>query len=159
MAVEITRALKAALDSLKAALLATNPALARTVGWERVVADFERWKTAQGEYGSFFFGKDGGYTTPKVGGKPYVLRHAHMVPMSDQRKLHFWKKAWRDRSRKTSNRILVYCQDGRDFILIYILSEPDAHKIADMTTAADKQTMYEFARVAEAFIERREIIG
>ena len=158
MAVRITEALKAQLESLKAALEAVKSCSGEALGPEKLLADFERWKTIQGEYGSYFFGKDGGYIAPKVDGNPYVLRHVHLPPMTDREQLDKWNLDWKRKSRKTSNRVLVYCQDGSDYLLIYVLPEPDAHEIARMENAADRATMIGFARVAEAFVNRREVI-
>jgi hypothetical protein len=164
MAVRITEALKGELDKLVAELEATNPALAKLKGWERLVSDFAEWK-AGGEAGkddSFYFGKDNPYVAPKLeGGKQ--LWHVHLPPMADRDDLERWNKAyyWRKKSPrpKVSNRVLVYCQDGDDYLLIYVLAEPDAHAIAKMKTEDDEATMRGFARVAEAFIQRREIIA
>lgn len=164
MAVRITEALKRELDLLCASLSTTNPSLAQIKGWERLIQDFTDWKASgeAGKHDSFYFGKDGPYVAPKLDtGKE--LRHVHLPPMSDREDLERWNKAYYSRHKharpKVSNRVLVYCQDGEDYLLIFVLAEPDAHEIAKMNTADDRATMLGFARVANAFIQKREIIA
>jgi hypothetical protein len=164
MAVRITEALKGQLDALTEALQAERPDLAKIKGWERLVSDFAEWKALgdQGINDSFAFGKDGPYLAPKLEGNKR-LQHVHLPPMSDHDDLVRWNKAyyWRKKNPrpKVSDRVLVYCQDGDDYLLIYILGEPDAHDIAKMTTPEDEATMRGFARVAEAFIQSRDVIA
>ena len=63
-------------------------------------------------------------------------------------------QAWRRRTRKVSNRVLVYADNRKgEYLLIYVLNEPDAHSIAAMQTVEDAETMAFFAQVAEAFRE------
>lgn len=55
------------------------------------VKNFFDWKLQgeAGEYESPFFGKDSTYTNPPVNGKKYTLRHDHLPPMVDVKKLGF----------------------------------------------------------------------
>lgn len=146
MVVKITTALKNALEADK---LDSN-----------LFCDaFKEWKSGD-EYGSFHFGKDGAYVTPLVNGDRGILRHVHLVPIVDQKQLVLWKKRWKFRGRKTSDRVLIYAQDYRgNFLLIFILSEPDAHAIAGMKTKNHKEIMEGFAVVAEAFIYNGQVIA
>ena len=126
------------------------------------MAQFAAWKAAgeAGEYASYLFGKDGGYIVPLVNGQRYVLRHAHLVPLADAAALRIWEAQWRRRSRKTSDRVLIYVSDAaHGHLLIYILEEPTAHAVAKMRTSAEKQVMDQFAAIAEAFILRGEVIA
>jgi mRNA interferase YafO len=122
---------------------------------------FDQWKAkgAQGEFDSYLFGKDSAYISPKVQGVPYSLRHVHLVPISHTEQLAKWNKAWKTRSRKTSDRVLVYVDNGAgDCLLIFILPEPEAHEIAAMKTLQDKTLMESFAEVAAAYLETGDII-
>ena len=119
---------------------------------EELCARFETWKLAD-EYSSYYFGKDSAYITPTVDGEKYKLRHVHLVPIEDKNQLSSWNKAWQLGKRKTSNRILIYVDDNKgNFLLIFILSEPDAHEIALMKNEKHKKLMEGFAAVAEEFI-------
>ena len=71
-----------------------------------LVESFQNWKSG-GEYGHYLFGKDAAYAAPSVDGTPYLLRHVHLAPLSDQEQLKRWNGAWLRRSRKTSDRVLV----------------------------------------------------
>jgi mRNA interferase YafO len=122
----------------------------------RLMSQFEQWKRdwPSKEYDAYQFGKDGAYVRPEVGGAPYSLRHVHLPPLLDLAKLRRWNKGWQFRSRKTSNRVLVYSEDGRgNYLLIYVLNEPDAHEIARMRTPEHRELMEGFAAVAEAFLQ------
>ena len=124
--------------------------------------EFDAWKSqgGAGEYESFLFGKDGAYTRPKVDGDPYLLRHVHLVPIKDVQKLSLWKRLWRLRSRKTSDRVLVYASDARgDHLLIFILEEPTAHAVALMKSEEDKHLMERFAAIAAAFLHDGTVIA
>lgn len=114
-------------------------------------AYFQEWTTLPDPYVDEFFGKDSAYVRPKVGGKPYVLRHVHLKPF-EPIALKKWESDHWLRTRKVSNRVLVYASNGKgNHLLIFVLNEPDAHAIADMKTAEDKSTMEGLAAVAEAF--------
>jgi mRNA interferase YafO len=114
--------------------------------------EFKLWKSKD-EHSSSLFGKDSAYTTPTVNGEKYILRHVHLVPVMDQEQIDSWYKKLSFKSRKTSNRILVYVDDNKgNILLIHILPEPDAHEIAKMKTQKNRETMNGFAAVAEAFI-------
>lgn len=122
---------------------------------------FSEWKSSgsKGEYHSFLFGKDSAYISPKVDGVPYTLRHVHLVPITQADLLVRWNKDFKTKSRKTSDRVLVYVDDGaKNMLLIFILPEPDAHAIAKMQTVEDKAIMHGFAEVAAAFMDTGEII-
>jgi len=146
MVVRITAALKNALEADK---LESN----------LFIETFKEWKSGD-EYGSYHFGKDGAYVTPLVNGDKYVLRHVHLVPVVNQKQLILWKKRWKIKGRKTSDRVLIYAQDKqRNFLLIFILSEPDAHAVAEMKTQQHREIMEGFACVADAFVYRGEVIA
>lgn len=146
MDVKITKALKHALEEDR-----LNSQLFMDL--------FREWKQS-GEFNSYSFGKDSAYFKPCVDGKQYVLRHVHLVPVFDKTQLSKWNKGWQFKSRKTSNRVLIYVDDGKGgFLLIYILSEPDAHEVALMRTQKHKELMEGFAKVAEAFVFDGSIIA
>lgn len=124
-------------------------------------AEFDAWKALgeKGEYGSFLFGKDGSYARPKVDDKPYLLRHVHLAPIKDVERLTLWQKLWRLRTRKTSNRVLVYASDSKgNHLLIFILEEPSAHAIAEMKSSEDRAVMERFAEIAAAFLHDGTIL-
>lgn len=137
MIVQITHALKSVLGKDDAELLCS---------------EFLNWK-ATGEYDHHYFGKDSAYIAPPVNGEKYVLRHVHLVPVLDTKQIARWLRDFARRGRKTSDRILIYTKDAKgDYLLIYILSEPDAHKIATMQNQIDKELMESFAKVAGDFM-------
>jgi mRNA interferase YafO len=120
---------------------------------------FKQWKKSANEHGDYHFGKDSAYVSPSINGNKYILRHVHLVPVIDKNQLSVWNKKWLFKGRKTSNRVLIYVNDNKDnFLLIYILSEPDAHEIALMKTQKHKELMNNFAIVAEAFISDGSIL-
>lgn len=126
------------------------------------VQTFQHWKAnwPENEYSNYFFGKDGAYAVPKVGGDKNKLRHVHLVPLCDQEALTLWERAFRRLSRKTSDRALVYVDDGRgNYLLIFILDEPDAHSICRMENERDKSVMESFAIIAEDFLFDGRISG
>lgn len=148
--VKLTRALAAALD-------AENDNATRLL-----IAAFQTWKRGD-EYGHYLFGKDAAYAAPSVDGIPYLLRHVHLAPLSDQEQLKRWNTAWLRRSRKTSDRVLVYVEriagNQADHLLIYVLPEPEAHTIATMKTREHRELMEGFANVAAAFLESGDVIA
>ncbi|MEH6415905.1 type II toxin-antitoxin system YafO family toxin [Pseudomonas sp. CGJS7] len=116
--------------------------------------EFDWWKSDFGnrEYSSAIFGKDSSYERVLVSGKAFVLRHVHLTP-TDPDALAVWNRRWKQRSRKTSDRALVYVSDGKeDHLLIAVLDEPDAHAIAEMKTPADRATMEDLADCADEFL-------
>jgi mRNA interferase YafO len=118
---------------------------------------FKKWKSS-GEYSSFHFGKDAAYFTPIVNGGKYILRHVHLVPLVDKSQKERWLRAWKVRGRKTSDRVLVYVSDKKgNFLLIFILSEPNAHEVARMGTKQNKEIMEGFAAIAEEFINHGSV--
>ena len=115
---------------------------------------------AEGEYSSPLFGKDGAYGTPFVDGEPNVLRHVHLVPLSDLTALKRWNLDWTRRARKRSDRHLVYVSDPYyGHLLLWILDEPGSHEIALMDTPEDRKLMLQFAQVAAHFIHTGEVIA
>lgn len=129
---------------------------------DNLAAEFQNWKSLgqEGEYSSLLFGKDGAYSSPTVNGLPNVLRHVHLAPLANAVALERWEKAFRRRSRKTSDRALVYVSDGYyGHLLLYILDEPDAHAVARMATDENRKLMHAFATIAERFIHTGEIVG
>lgn len=74
-----------------------------------LIEAFQTWKSG-GEYGHYLFGKYAAYAAASVDGTPYLLRHVHLAPLSDQEQLKRWNGAWLRRSRKTSDKVLVYVE-------------------------------------------------
>ena len=149
MAVEITHALREALEAD-----GLDPA--------ELIEEFRSWKALgpSGEDDCYLFGKDAAYVRPKAGDLPYSLRHVHLVPLTDADQLGRWDKAWERYSRRTSDRHLVYVDDKKgNFLLIYILPDGDAHRIAEMRTPEDKETMEGFAHTAAAFLDDGSVIA
>lgn len=124
--------------------------------------EFRRWKARgeAGEYDSYLFGKDGAYSQPRFStGRP-GLRHVHLAPLADVPARIQWDRQWRLRTRKTSDRALVYTQDRlHGFLLIFVLQEPHAHAIAQMTTPQDRELMGKFIKIAERFADTGKVIG
>jgi len=123
---------------------------------------FAQWKSQgeEGEHDSYHFGKDGGYIKPLVNNQAYVLKHVHLMPVLDQERKAAWDKAWKHRSRKTSDRVLIYVDNGLGgFLLIAILPEPDAHRIAQQKTPQDRHTMNVCSEIAERFIDNGDVIA
>lgn len=121
---------------------------------------FLLWKAdwPKNEYAFELFGKDGAYRSPQVPGQPDGLRHVHLMPLPDSRMYRGWLRAFRHRSRKTSDRHLVYAATKKgDYLLIFILDEPTAHQVAQMRTSADRRLMNTFCDIAEDFIEFGDI--
>ena len=148
--VRATRALSAALEAKSAGLTG------------QLIASFQIWKQGD-EYHHYLFGKDSAYAKPAVDGAPYQLRHVHLVPLADSEQLKRWNVAWQHKSRKTSDRVLVYAErrtgGTTSQLLIYILPEPEAHLIAAMTTHEHRELMDGFANVAAAFIDDGSVIA
>lgn len=122
--------------------------------------EFEAWKArgAASEYDSYLFGKDGAYSTPTVGGVPNLLRHVHLVPLANPAALIAWNRQWHRRSKKVSNRALVYASDvTHGHLLIYILAE--AHEVARMRTPMHTQLMWKLAHIADRFIQDGTVVG
>ncbi|NYS36514.1 type II toxin-antitoxin system YafO family toxin, partial [Streptococcus danieliae] len=110
--------------------------------------------------GSKYFGKDVGYEAPLVAGKSFVLKHVHMIPRTDPVALERWNEAYKSRSQKTSDRALVYVTNAvGDHLLLWMLEEPLAHKIAKMRDPADVQLMQAFALIAADFLRDGSIIS
>lgn len=125
-------------------------------------SEFDHWKSRgpNGEYSSYLFGKDGGYVAPGVGGVPNTLRHVHLVPLLDVEQMSRWDRDWKRRTRKRSDRHLVYVSDPYyGHLLLWILDEPGSHEIALMTSPEDRDLMHQFAAVADHFIQTGEVIA
>lgn len=123
-------------------------------------AEFDHWKAkgAVGEYESYLFGKDGAYGAPHVGGKSNTLRHVHLIPLMEMTAFARWNRDWRRKTRKTSDRHLVYVSDPYyGHLLLWILDEPGSHDIARMQTPEDRRLMLQFVAVAEHFIQTGEV--
>jgi hypothetical protein len=121
---------------------------------EAFAKEFTLWKAdwPQREFSHQLFGKDGAYVAPLVDGERYRLRHVHIVPFNTHSRKR-WFDVLRRRGRKTSDRHLVYVgDDNGNFGLIYILDEPDAHRVALMRTAKERAVMNAFAIIAENFL-------
>ena len=127
-----------------------------------LLESFQTWKRGD-EYGHYLFGKDSAYAEPSVDGNRYLLRHVHLAPLSSQEQLKRWNSAWQRRSRKTSDRVLVYVEriaaNRTSYLLIYILPEPEAHVIAAMKTQEHRELMGGFANVAAAFLNSGDVIA
>ena len=120
---------------------------------------FAEWKSL-GEDEVYEFGKDVPYERPLVNGQKNVLMHVHLVPIIDLEKKKKWDKNWEQYSRRTSNRALVYVNDGSvKFLLIDIIPEPDAHEIPKMHTAKHKEIMQFYAQIADQFLYFDKIIA
>jgi hypothetical protein len=132
---------------------------------------FDAWKAGfpGTEYTNFAFGKDGAYATPTVDGKKFVLRHVHLAPVADLKALKTWKKHYDigkkngRGSRRTSNRVLIYAtrqtaSGEQEHLLMFILTEPDAHEVAEMRTADNRRFMEQFSECAAAFLHDGTVI-
>lgn len=144
-------------DALIKALEAESPGLAADL-----TKSFQTWKQGD-EFQHYLFGKDAAYAKPDIDGVPYQLRHVHLAPLSDPAQLKLWNTKWKTRSRKTSDRALVYAErrsgGSTHYLMIYILPEPDAHEIARMQTREHSDLMDGFANTAAAFIDDGSIIA
>lgn len=115
---------------------------------------------SQGEDAFYEFGKDVPYERPHVNARKNVLRHVHLVPILDIENKIAWDKAWVRESRRTSNRALVYVDNGPEkFLLIAILPEPMAHTVSKMQTPQGRMLMTRFAEIAESFIYAGRVIA
>lgn len=117
------------------------------------IARFKEWKSA-GEESSYYFGKDGFYSPISHG-----LRHVHIVPVLSVQDKQRWDKNWKTGQRRTSDTCLVYVEDDQDFLLVNILPEPLAHKVARQETDDDRLIMKRFYQIAEQFYFYRNIIA
>jgi len=123
---------------------------------------FELWREdwPANEYESEFFGKDGAYGDPPVNGRRNQLLHVHLKPVQDHGALARWMTLFRRRSRKTSDRALVYVHSKlHGFLLIYILEEPTAHEVARMQNDDHARIMQSFAEIAGRFIDTGKVIA
>jgi Toxin YafO, type II toxin-antitoxin system len=112
------------------------------------VQQFNDWKSSS-EYGSYLFGKDGAYGPPVPSASPGRLKHVHLVPVLDEGALAAWDRDWERRTRKVSDRALVYAEDlSGNFLLLFIFNEPEAHEIARMKTPENKLLMKQLVAVA-----------
>ncbi|NHC52368.1 type II toxin-antitoxin system YafO family toxin [Pseudomonas sp. AU8050] len=138
-----------------------HPDLESALGSDKAtfVTRFCDWKKGD-EFGSYFFGKNGGYRTPTLDFPQSQLMHVHLVPLHDVKQLGIWNRLSDRRSRKTSNRVLIYAErSSTQYLLIDILEEADdPHTIANMTTQEDKDMMYAYAAIANCYIESGDIL-
>ncbi len=125
------------------------------------IEQFKSWKESgiAGEDSNYLFGKDGAYASPLVDGKKYQLQHVHLVPIISVEQKEKWDIHWKRKSRRTSDRVLVYAKDKESYLLIAILPEPTAHQVAKMENSVDKDIMTSFAEIAAQFIFNGEIIA
>jgi hypothetical protein len=129
------------------------------------ISKFEQYKSSD-EFGSYVFGKDGKYTPPFE-----LLNHVHIIPvfMDDpqykqklkepeiKKTMDKWNKDWDNKSRKTSNRVLIYAKSGNEYLLIFILE--NAHETINSTEEKHKQFFLWCNTIAEKFIDFGEIIA
>ena len=119
-----------------------------------LVLAFEWWKSAADlEYESPVFGKDSTLFEPQINGKKYVIGHCHMIPLCDLAALAKWRRDFRLRTRKTSDRVLFYVQDGSRYYLIDIADDPGAHDLMRMTDQQGKSFMGRIAAEAARFLD------
>ena len=118
------------------------------------IEQFSNWKTSSDEYNFYLFGKDSEFIFPKiVEGK---FKHVHIMPL-DNVELQKWDKKWKYKSRKTSNRFLIYAQNQiGDYLLIAILE--NGHNVIKMQNEKDKLLMSGYAKIADNFCSNGEII-
>lgn len=133
----------------------------QSLNLELFVEQFKSWKESgvAGEDNNYLFGKDSAYATPLVDGQKYQLMHVHLVPLINVENKNQWNKNWERKSRRTSDRVLVYAKDKDSYLLIAILPEPTAHQVAQMGNKADKDIMTSFAEIAAQFMFNGEIIA
>ena len=121
-----------------------------------LVEAFKWWKASPArEFQSPFFGKDSALVKPKVGGREYALRHCHLAPIADAVARARWASAHRFGSRKVSDRVLIYAQDGESYYLIDVVDDPGAHEIMRMTDRKGRSFMLKCAEDARAFLDGR----
>jgi mRNA interferase YafO len=108
---------------------------------------FANWKQ-QGEYSSYFFGKDG------FNRNNTVLRHVHMLPLHDPQQKQRWDQAWRRDGRRTSDRYLFYADGGArlGYLLIYIVGDPGAHDF--LSSPSSYALLQRFAQIADQFVHQ-----
>lgn len=115
---------------------------------------FAKWKQdwPVHEFMNFYFGKDGEYIRPVRNGQR-VLRHVHLPPAPQSLAYKTWVRQATRCSRKTSDAILVYAQDGaHGFLLLYIAREPHGHSLGAMDTPDTVRLMNGLADAADQFI-------
>lgn len=118
-----------------------------------LIEAFRWWKASSSrEFDSPFFGKDCAFVTPTVNGKKYTLWHCHLIPLNNLNALAKWRKDFRWRSRKTSDRYLIYVRQGDDYFLIAVLDDPGAHYITSGLGAQGHSFMAKCVWEAEAFL-------
>lgn len=117
---------------------------------DELVALFGDWKSDErNEFEYIEFGKDGFYEDPKVGGE-MVLKHVHLPPHPDSEAMKDWEKRHRRRSRKKSNRCLIYAsRRNGDHLLIDVLDDPPGAHVA----MKNKTMMHRLASIAAEFIQ------
>jgi hypothetical protein len=127
---------------------------------------FDDWKAGfpNSEFTHSLFGKDGAYIRPLVDGKPYVLRHVHLMPVQNK---YAFERCMATHNRgvmkghwgcMTSDRVLVYATRSppggeEKHLLLFILDEPEAHETANMKTSDAKTLIGQLASCAADFID------
>lgn len=109
--------------------------------------EFLAWKAGD-EYDHPIFGKDAGFRHPQIA-VDEALRHVHLIPIHNPDGLELWQKAFHRRSRKTSDRILVYVSGLRDpeaYLFIDLFEDPNGH-----TYMTDSSLIEDLAHIAERF--------
>lgn len=118
-----------------------------------LVKAFTWWKQDPSrEFESPFFGKDSALIRPSVGGCTYMLRHCHVVPLHNAAEKRRWAIEHKRRSRKTSDRVLIYVEHRDQYLLIDVIDDPGAHEIMRMVDQQGKSFMQKCAEEAHAFI-------
>ena len=114
---------------------------------------FLQWKRSGTE--DYYFGKDAPYDRPRGDARQYILHHVHLAPLTSPEELGKWDKSWgRASGRRTSDTALMYVDGGRyGYLLLTILSDPEAHDVVRMKTARDIRFMSEMAIHAKKFME------
>jgi mRNA interferase YafO len=132
---------------------------ANGINADRFVELFSEWKKGDA-LGHKIFGKDNPYETPLVDGKPYTLRHVHLIPLHDPKETSKWLSQYASRSQKTSDRALVYITNlAGDHLLIALLEEPGAHAMARSKNPVDVETMKAYALIAAEFMRSGEDVS
>ncbi|CDG83313.1 type II toxin-antitoxin system YafO family toxin [Janthinobacterium agaricidamnosum] len=122
---------------------------------------FTTWKSAAliGEDEFYPFDAHSAYIRPLSAGKQHVARHVHLVPLRDLAKKPSWKLRTSRRSRRSSDRVLIYVHDAGNYLLLAILPEPEAHQITRMLYPQDAEAMRSLAEIAEEFLYTGKVIG
>lgn len=120
--------------------------------------NFAAWKAglaARPSRGAPQFGKDFPYSFPLVLNR-MKLMHVHLIPADAAEREDWMKRFRRDScSDRTSDKILVYAEDGNKYLLIYILPEGKSHEMAEKARKSpgrERDLFQKFAEIAEDFL-------